>query len=328
MRFSQRALKLRSISLVLTCFMTVMAQAQTSVPQAASAQQQLVKVNVLVTDASDQPVGDVRQEKFRVFENDVPQTISFFSKEELPLIYGVAVDNSASFKPVLEPVIKAAQSLVNQNRPGDETFIVRFIDGDKIETMNDFTSDKGVLSKSLDGMYIEGGQTALIDAIYLTAQRIAKYKRDDSVNRRRAIVLFTDGEDRSSYYKKDDLIELLRRENIQIFILGMVSVLSDDSPSQVSARQRAKYRLNSLAKESGGFVFYPKGATELQNVAERLMIYLRTQYLIGYVPAGQTKQKAFHKVEVKLADTPERKKLAVATRAGYIVSLPGDKKPK
>jgi Ca-activated chloride channel homolog len=317
MRFSQRALKLRTIPLVLTSFMIAMTQAQTSVPQSASAQQQLVKVNVLVTDSSDQPVGDVRQEEFRVFENDVPQTIAFFSKDELPLFYSIAIDNSASFKSVLQRVIDAAQLVVKQNKPGDETFIVRFIDSAKIETMNDFTSDQGVLAKSLDGMYIEGGQTALIDAIYLTAQRLAKYKRDDPVDHRRVIVLFTDGEDRSSYYKKEDLIELLRRENIQIFIVGMVSVLSDDSPSQVSARQRAKYRLNSLAKESGGFVFYPKGEAELQNVAERLMLYLRTQYLIGYVPAGQTKQKAFHKVEVKLADTPERKKLEVATRAGY-----------
>ncbi|MBA3767167.1 MAG: VWA domain-containing protein [Acidobacteria bacterium] len=300
---------------------TTLTQAQTNVQQPPNVEQQIVKLNVLVTDASKHPVADVRQEEFRVFENNVPQTISFFSKEELPLLYGIAIDNSGSFRSVIQPVINAAKAIINQNKPGDETLLIRFIDSEKVETVKDFTSDKEVLSKALDSLYIEGGQTALIDAVYLTAQRLSKYKKDDGVNRRRAIILMTDGEERGSYYKKDQLFELLRKENIQIFIVAIVNVLSDEGGQiRLSPREQATNFVNSLAKESGGFAFFPKSKTELQNIADQLMLYLRTQYIIGYVPTGQKGQKPLHKVDVKLADAPERKKQTVATRPGYIVS--------
>lgn len=325
MNHPQTAWKLIFTSLFIASLAITATQAQTHAqpqPQPQQAAQQMVMLSVLVTDAENHLVEDVRQEEFRVFDNGVPQTISFFSREEHPpLLYSIMIDNSGSFRRVLEPVISAAQGIVSQNNAGDETLLVRFIDREKIETVKDFTYDKDALFKALDALYIEGGQTAVVDAVHLTAQRLGKYKREDAVTRRRAIILMTDGDERNSYYKKDQLLELLRKENVQVFIIGIVSILSDDdTPNRISPRQRAKNFINSLAKESGGLAFFPKSETELQSIASQFLLYLRNQYVIGYVPSGQTGQKPSHKVEVKLADTPERKKQTVSARSGYIVS--------
>jgi Ca-activated chloride channel family protein len=306
----------------MTALATTLMQAQTNVQQQPKVAQRMVMLNALVTDDANHLVDNVRQEEFQIFDNGVPQTITLFSRDERPpLLYSIMVDNSGSFKRVLEPVISAAQGIVSQNNAGDETLLVRFIDREKIEAVRDFTYDKDALFKALDSLYIEGGQTAVIDAVYLTTQRLAKYKKEDSVNRRRAIILMTDGDERNSYYKKDQLFELLRKENVQVFIIGIVAILEDEGGlNRPSQRERAKTFINSLAKESGGLAFFPKSETELQSIASQFLLYLRNQYVIGYVPSGQTGQKPSHKVEVKLANAPERKKQTVSTRTGYTVS--------
>ncbi len=313
---------LLSATFIIVLLGAINIQAQTNIQQSQTGGQQIVKLNVLVTDASNRPVNDVKQEEFRVFENDIPQTISFFSKDEIPLLYGVVIDNSGSFKNVLKPVVNAAKIIISQNKPGDETILIRFIDRGKIETIKDFTTDKAALSNSLDTLYIEGGQTAVIDAVYLAAQRISQYKKDDGVNHRRAMILITDGEDRSSYYKKDQLIDLLRKENIQVFVIGIVSILEDEGGSRAkSPRERATNLINSLTKETGGLAFFPKSPKELQNIANEFMLYLRTQYVIGYLPSGKESQKSYRNVSVKLVDSPELKKHTVRTRSGYTASI-------
>lgn len=310
----------------MAALVTATAAAQTGAQQTNDPQQQqLLKLNVLVTNASGDPISDLKQEDFLVLENDVRQTISSFSYEELPLIYAIVVDTSASFKDVLESALGAAKIVVEQNKPGDETMLVRFVSSDKIETVKDLTSDKRELLESLQDFkyfYIQAGQSAVIDALYLTAQSISKYKKTDGVSRRRAIILFTDGEDRSSYYKKDQLIELLRKEDVQVFVVAVVGGLEGWRKGSTwgTPRENATNLVNSLAKESGGLAVFPKSLTELTAVAKQFSLYLRSQYSIGYVPSAQASAKPYRKVTVKLVDTPERKKLVVTTRSGYVAT--------
>lgn len=303
---------------------TATAGAQTVAQQIhAPQQQQPLKLNVLVTDASGDPISDLKQEDFIVLENDVPQTISSFSNEVLPLIYAILVDTSGSFKDVLESALGAAKIIVEQNKPGDETMLVRFVGSDKIETVNDLTSNRTELLESLQDFkyfYIEGGQSAVIDAVYLTVQRISQYKKTDGVSQRRAVLLITDGEDRSSYYKKEKLIELLRKEDVQVFAVAVVGGLEGwrkGSPWG-TPREKATNLVNSLAKESGGLAIFPKSATELAAIAKRFPLYLRSQYSIGYVPSNQASGKLYRKVTVKLVERPELKNLVVTTRSGYV----------
>jgi Ca-activated chloride channel homolog len=319
MNLYQSVFKIFSTTLIIASLTAAITQAQTNIQQPRNVEQQLVKLNVIVTDASNRPVNDVRQGEFRVFENGSPQTISFFSNEEMPLLYGIVIDNSGSFKSVLKPVVNAAKTTITQNKPGDETFLVRFTKSEIIETVKDFTSDKRELFRSLDSLYIEGGESAVIDAVYLSVQRVAQYKKAESDKYRRAIILMTDGEDRASYYKKDQLIKLLQKENVQVFVIGIVNILDDWGSLQVrSPRERAVNLINSFTEETGGLAFFPKSPKELQNTANEFMLYLQTQYVVGYIPTGQERENPYHKVSVKLLDSPERKKHVVTTRTGYI----------
>ena len=97
-----------------------------------------------------------------------------------------------------------SKTIINSNKKGDETFLERFISSDKIETIQDFTASKDALMDGLDTLYIEGGQTAVIDGVYLAAEHVADYKKGgDDDRRRRALIVVTDGEDRASYYHRD-----------------------------------------------------------------------------------------------------------------------------
>ncbi|HAF16462.1 MAG TPA: hypothetical protein DCK99_22730, partial [Blastocatellia bacterium] len=172
---------------------------------------ELVTLNVRVIDRNNRPIDNVRQNEFRVFEDGVPQPIETFTREEVPISYGLAVDTSGSLRSQLQAVVDAGKTIVNSNKPGDETFLVRFISSDKIETVQDFTPSKDLLMDGLDSLYIEGGQTAIIDAVYLTAEHVAEYKKgDESDRRRRALIVITDGEDRSSFYSPEKLFARLR----------------------------------------------------------------------------------------------------------------------
>ena len=91
----------------------------------------------------------------------------------MPISYGLAVDTSGSLRSQLQSVIDAGKTIINANKPGDETFLVRFISSDKIETVQDFTANKELLMDGLDSFYVEGGQTAVIDAVYLSAEHVS-----------------------------------------------------------------------------------------------------------------------------------------------------------
>jgi len=111
-----------------------------------------VNLQVRVIDRNNKPINNVRKEEFHVFEDGVPQPIEEFSREEVPISYGLAVDTSGSLRTQLTSVIDAGKTIVNANKPGDETFLIRFISSDKIETVQDFTANKDALIDGLDSL--------------------------------------------------------------------------------------------------------------------------------------------------------------------------------
>jgi len=113
---------------------------------------QMVLLHVRVTDAEDNPVLDVPENAFQVTEDGVPQKIELFLNKEVPLTYGLAIDCSGSVRSQFSEIVRATKNIVNSNQPGDETFLVRFISSDKIETLQPLTSDKKTLIDGLDSL--------------------------------------------------------------------------------------------------------------------------------------------------------------------------------
>jgi len=280
----------------------------------------LVNLNVRVIDRANRPVNDVRQEEFKVFEDGVPQQIFSFTRAEVPISYGLVVDNSGSMKTQLEKVIDATRTIIEQNKPGDETFLLRFVGSDEMSILQDFTADKEELFDAMDKMHTEGGQTAVLDAVYLAAEHVGKHKKGDPLSdkRRRALILVTDGEDRNSFYKQAQLFDFLRENDVQIYVIGFVNELDTQSGFiKKSSKDRAVSLLNKLATETGGRAFYPASLTELPGIADEITRDLRTQYVVSYSPTNKRRDGTFRKVNIRIEDTGKRDKRIAITRPGY-----------
>ena len=222
----------------------------------------VVTLNIRVIDRNNRPIDNVKQNDLRVFEDGELQPIEFFTKEEVPINYGPAIDTDGSLRSQLQSVIEAARAIIDSNKPGDETFLERFISSDKIEIVQDFTANKDFLLDGLENLYVEGGQTAVIDGVYLAAQHVAGYKKgDENDRRRRALIVITDGEDRNSFYKQEQLFAKLREEDVQIYVIGFVNELDKEGGFiRKSPRDKAVNLLNKLATETGGRVFLPQSS--------------------------------------------------------------------
>jgi Ca-activated chloride channel family protein len=294
--------------------------AQTTPSNPSGPQTPSVRLNVIVTDSANHSLDDIRKGDIRVFEDKVEQTVLLSEKDERPVDYGIVIDTSGSFKSVMGPALEAVSVIISNNRPADETFIERFVSSDKIETLRDFTSDKSLLLAALKSIRVEGGQSAVLDALYLAVDHTAKHAQKE---RRQAVVLITDGEDRQSFYKLEDTVKFLRATNVQVFIIGIVFMLDKESGLiRQSPRDKAEKLLATFAEESGGRLFFVKNLNELAKAVAEIVHDLRGQFLISYQPTNSGKT-SFRKVDVKLVEAPDRKKWSVIARPGYYLNAPG-----
>lgn len=290
----------------------------------------LVNLHVRVIDRNNRPINDVPQDEFRVLEDGAPQKIEFFSREEVPISYGLVVDNSGSMKPLLRQVIDATKILVNQNKPGDETFLLRFVDSDQIKLLQDFTDKKDDLFDALDDMHTDAGQTAIIDAVYLAAEHTVQAKKVDATGerRRQAMILVTDGEDRSSYYKVNQLFDALREDDVQIYVIGFTSELDTEGGFiRKSPKAKATDLINKLATETGGRAFFPQSLSDLPGIANEITKDLRTQYVVGYYPTNSKRDGTTRQIKVQIADDGKRDHRIAITRTARVASPGGSARP-
>jgi len=276
----------------------------------AQQQTQTVILHVRVTDPDYKPVLDVPQDSFQITEDGVPQKITLFMNKEIPLSYGLLIDASGSMRSQIYQVLEAGGRIVLSNRPSDETFIIRFVSSDKIHVEMETTSNKTALLKALEGFYVEGGASAIVDAVYLGAEKLAEQK-DGGELRRRILILVTDGEDRVSFYKQDQLFQLLNANNIQVFTIAFTKDL------QSGSRDKAMKLLTRLALDTGGRTYFPTSKTDMERIAGEIINDIRMQYVIGYEPSSDNSRQDFHKVLVSIAENPNQEKRVAITRVGY-----------
>lgn len=302
---------------------------QQSTPAAAPASTKLTKVDLIVTDENDRSVHDIRADDLELTYEGALQKISYFAKVEKPVISAVAVDTSHSFKPLLPYALTAVRLLLESNRPNDETMLIRFTSSGYIETVAPFTSDKSaLLNITIDNFSIAGGQSAILDAVYLAAEAADKHKPADA-NFRRAAVLISDGEDRASYYSLSKITKLLNEMNVQVFLIGMTTALTnDDGLMRPSTREKAERLLAKVAKETGGRVFFPRNPQELFEAVDEITKDLRSQYVVGFERNTQPGEKGYQKFKLRIAPNSPRPKLKTITRPGFWLSPPDTKTKK
>lgn len=278
-----------------------------------------VNLTVRVVDENNRPVNNLNQADFKIYENGVLQPITSLATAEVPIINALLIDNSRSLRSQLQKVIEAGKIIVSTNREGDSSTVVRFVSADKIETMQDFTPNKTALNNALDNLFVEGGQTAIVDAVYQTAKNVGQYQNTKKTEdaKIRALILVTDGDDRASRYKEQQLIELLRATEVQIYAVGFVNALPNAPDANgVNRQEKAKSFLTRLARETGGKVYFPASLEELPQIASDISRELRTQYLISYAPTNETRDNSFRKIKVEVSDGANKEKRTAVARTG------------
>jgi Ca-activated chloride channel homolog len=269
---------------------------------------ELVTLDVTVVDQSNKPVMDLKEENFQVTEDKQPQKISFFSKEQVPVSLVFAIDTSGSMRSKLDTVIKASVNLVKETRKDDEVAVVEF--KDQPELLEEFTSDTADVIDTLQSL-VASRQTAMLDALYVGAD----YASKEGKNRRKAIILVTDGLDKDSYYKFNEVVDHLRETDVQIYLIGFISDLEGDSGLfRKSEKDKAEGLLKKLAEETGGRAFFPRELSEVHTIAQQISTDLRTQYSIGYYPSNTKKDGAFHPIRVTVSAGDRR--IVARTRNG------------
>ena len=271
---------------------------------------QTVLLTVRVTDRFRRAIPSIGKEKFQISEDGVAQKIELFASEQAPVSYGLVIDNSGSLRTQFEAIIATGMKIVNSNTFEDQAFLIRFVGSDRMEVMQECTSDKRLLISGLQAMYVEGGQTALIDAVYLAAEKLAKLKTSADKPQRKALIVVTDGEDRQSYYKPDQLFSLLGATDIQVFVIGLTSEVEPKNQA------RAVDFINRLAMETGGRAFFPKSPLDLEFIGEAIISDIRTEYTVGYVPSTNSPAD-FHKLQISIAGLATDESIITITRLRY-----------
>ena len=294
------------------------ALAQESIhPESIRVDVNLVNVAFSVRDASGSLVDNLTADDFEVIEDAAPQRIAFFAKSaDVPLTLGLIVDASGSQDHFTKKHDQDLQVFLKDVLgPRDRAFLVGF--GNHIRLVSDF-SRSGEQMMEAWKLYNKDTQrfpelgpnekrdlgTAFYDSIYYpVTEKLA------NESGRRALLLFSDGEDNSSSHDMMTAIETAQSANVLIFAIRY----TEKEHGQLTARNQYGIRvMERIAKETGGMHINAE-QTDPHTYFREIADELRTSYELGYYPSNARKDDAFRKIAVRA----RRSGLAVRSKTGY-----------
>jgi len=301
----RRALGVSIVSTVLLASAASGAWAQQGAGQRSEAPRypvdvQAVALDVLVTDREGRFVPGLRRDDFRVLEEGVPQQLSFFSPGRTPATIVVLLDSSASVRSDMLSIQKAANRFLKKLASGDRARIGFF--HDEVVFGPRFTDDMAEHSAMINQMRPQRS-THLYDAL------IESFEKLEKVPDRKALLVFSDGEDEGSRTSTQGALEAARQADVSVYAVG---VLGWSAAGGVHTNQGL---LEQIARVTGGRAFFPGNEKQMQNAFDRICDEIHHQYRMGYVPAGSGEGgRQWREINVELT---RRKDLVVRCRHGY-----------
>ena len=260
-----------------------------------------MELHVSVVDEKDRNVVGLTMENFRIKENGIPQPITIFKHEDIPVSLGLVIDNSRSMEPRKDRLDAATLAFVRQSHPDDESFVVHFDSDARLD--RDFTTQLSDLEETLAASK-PFGQTAIYDALMIALDHMQKARHE-----KKALLLVTDGLDNASQITFGQALEAVKRSRVAIIVVGLLSA---------SEGLKAEETLTRLAEASGGRAYFPDDVVQARAMMERAAHDLRTQYTIGYVPSDPAHDGTWRSVRLELIPPPgSKEKLNVDYRHGY-----------
>lgn len=263
---------------------------------------QNVTLPVTVVDDRKRVIMDLKQTNFQVYEDDQPQQIISFTREDIPVSIGIVVDNSGSMREKRLAVSRAVINLVKASNKDDEVFVVNFNDDSWLD--QDFTNNTSLMKEALDRLDSRGG-TALYDAVIGSADHLAKAAKRE----KKVLLVITDGEDNESRESLEQAIRAVQDENGPI--IYTIGILGNEGKER-----RAKRALEALSLQTGGVAFFPKNLDEVDLISQQVARDIRNQYSLTYKPSNPQINGGFRRVKV-VAHASGYKDLQVRTKSGY-----------
>jgi len=267
----------------------------------------LVLVPVTVTDPMNRLVTGLDKENFQVFEGKDQQEVRHFSSEDAPISLGVIFDMSGSMSTKIERAREAVMEFFKTANPQDEFFLIAF--ADKPQEVSDFTQSVDDLQNKL--IYtVPRERTALLDANYLgiSKMREAKYPK-------KSLLIISDGGDNHSRYTEGEIKSLVKEADVMVYSIGIY-----DHDFRSEEERLGPQLLSDVSELSGGRAFTIDNPNDLADVATKIGIELRNQYVIGYRPKNPGHDGKWHKIKVKLLPPKGLPPLHVYAKTGYYAS--------
>jgi Ca-activated chloride channel homolog len=273
-----------------------------------------LKVNLLIADSKNNVLKDVKQEDLRLFEDGIEQKITSFEKLNGANV-GIVVDNTGSVRSQFNAIIATINTLVDHLPDATESFVVRFVTSEKISIEQDWTTSKPKLKRAISGLYVEGGSSAVLDAVQLTSEKFSEKPKDDL--KRNIVILISDCEDRDSFYREAEVFESLKRNKVEVHVISFNSGLEKRS------LEKAQLLANSLGGKTNGAVFFPKYSkgndSELVKAIETILNDIQSAYRIGYISINQNPNNSERKITVEITNDSKGEKRQIFMRDKILI---------
>jgi Ca-activated chloride channel homolog len=264
----------------------------------------LVLVPVTITDPMNRLVTGLEKDNFQLFEGNSHQEIRTFSSEDAPVSLGVIFDSSGSMSSKMERAKDAVIEFFKTANPQDEFFMITF--SDEPEQVSDFTSSVDEIQNKLV-FAVPRKRTALLDAIYMgvSKMRQAKYAK-------KALLIISDGGDNHSRYTEGEIKAIVKEADVMVYAIGLY-----DRYFASSEERLGPALLSDITELTGGRAFTIDNPNDLGDVATKIGIELRNQYVLGYRPSKVVRDGKWRKIKVKLMPPKGLPPLRVYARTGY-----------
>ena len=290
------ALVLVAMSIITTPRLTAAGQGSTA---SFSLDVSAVALDVVVTDARGRFVRGLTQADFQVLEDGTPQALTFFTSEGTPATTLVLLDSSSSVRANLKDVQNAANRFIDRLPRGDVARIGFF--HDRVVFGPEFTSDMRQHVAMINQMRPQRS-THLYDALIASLQELS------GVRDRKALVLFTDGDDEGSQAAMEDALEAARRSRVSIYTVGLRGWSASDG---VGINEDL---LTQIADYTGGRAFFPENEKDMRAAFDAIAEELHQQYRMAYFPPNSENVDGWRDIDVSMTS---RRGLIVRTRLGY-----------
>jgi Ca-activated chloride channel homolog len=271
------------------------------------ARSELVTLYVNVFNGRSDAVPQLPQHAFQVYEDGVPQAVTFFSDADVPVAVGLVVDNSTSMLTRRPMVVAGANAFADSSHPEDELFAMVFNEHQRLGLPEGiaFTSTRSLLLTALL-RFPAGGLTALHDAVMASLDHVRRAN-----HQKRVLVVLSDGEDNASRHSDADMLHRARRNDALVYTIWTGGLGHTGGNRDV---------LRKLARQTGGVAYTPRNEREVVEAFTEIAGNIRRGYSIGYVPANSRLDGEYRRVKVLVTMPGQR--LTVRVRDGYTAVVP------